>query len=111
MPQWSRDRAADQAKYPDERARAFAPPAARALLRRFDHHVVRVDRRPALLLTYQWDLAPQHGSLADDEAWPFDVSFTYPAGHPAAPESVQALVDSLVFTPGGIATGRADDSS
>ena len=99
MPQWSRDRAADQAKYPDERARAYAPPAARPLLRRYDHHVVRVGGRAALLLTYHWDVEQHDERLADDTPWPFEVSFTYPAGHPLAPADVQAIVDALAFTP------------
>lgn len=105
MPQWSRDRAADDAKYPDERARADAPPAHRALLRRYDHHVVRLAGRPALLLTYQWDLAPR----PPDVAWSFDVSFTYAPGHPGAPAAVQAVVDSLTFAPVLIATQRANE--
>ena len=66
------------------------------MLRRADHHVVQVGGRAALLLTYRWDLIPEN-------AWPdeltFEVSFTYPAGHPMAPEAVQAIVDGLTFTP------------
>src|SRR5579864_5574955 len=99
MPQWSRDRAADQAKYPDERSRALAPRAARAVLRRYDHHVVRVEGRAALLLTYHWDSIEQRDALEGEEYLPFDVSFTYPTGHPSAPAEVQAIVDSLKFTP------------
>jgi hypothetical protein len=109
MPQWSRNRAADQAKYPDERARAYAPAAVRPLLRHYDHHVVRVDRRAALLLTYHWDIAEQTEHFAGDPLWPFDVSFTFPAGHPPAPADVQAIVDSLAFTPVGISTERANE--
>jgi hypothetical protein len=99
MPQWSRDRAADQAKYPDERARSYAPQPARRLLRRFDHHVVRVLRRPALLLTYHWDIAAETEDDAGEHLLPFEVSFTYAPGHPVAPAEVQAIVDSLTFTP------------
>jgi hypothetical protein len=110
MPQWSRNRTADQAKYPDERARAHAPPATRSLLRRYDHHVVRVDRRQALLLTYHWDDdVEQNERLAGDLLLPVEVSFTYPDGHPAAPADVQAIVDSLTFTPVAISTERANE--
>ena len=94
VPQWFRDRAADPQKYPDERSHADAPVAMAALLRRYDHHVVRVDGRPALLLTYHWDLEAQTGNATRRVA----VSFTYPNGHPAAPPEVQAVIDTLAFT-------------
>jgi hypothetical protein len=93
MPQWSRDRAANPSKYPDERARARLPREYAALLRKYDHHVVWIGGRAALLLTYQWDLEPE-----DDEALRFvEVSFTYPKGHPTAPPEVQAAIDLLEF--------------
>lgn len=96
MPQWFRDRAADSAKYPDERWRSSCPREAAPLLLRFDHHVVRINGRAALLRTYHW--------AADaPAAWPvtlpFEVSFTYAAGHPSAPDDVQQLIDTLHFTP------------
>ena len=96
MPQWFRDRTADRTKYPDERARAICPRANAPLLLRFDHHVVRVQGRPALLRTYHW---------ATDAAtdWPaelpFEVSFTYATGHPTAPAEVQQVIEALAFTP------------
>jgi hypothetical protein len=66
------------------------------VLLRYDHHVVRIGGRPALLLTYGWAATPP-------EDWPerlrFEVSFTYARGHPAAPPSAQALVDGLTFAP------------
>ena len=95
MPQWSRDRTADRAKYPDERARANAPRALVPLLRRYDHHVIRVLGRPALLLTYVWDIEPP----GDGDSVPVEVSFTYAPGHPPAPPDVQAATDRLTFTP------------
>jgi hypothetical protein len=64
------------------------------LLRRADHHVVWIAGRRALLLTYAWDAIPETD-------WPdeltCEVSFTYPQGHPIAPDAVQDIVDSLVF--------------
>ena len=94
MPQWSRDRAADRAKYPDERRQARCPRAAAPLLLRYDHHVVRVDGRPALLRTYDW--AAESPDRWPDEL-PFTVSFTYAPGHPAAPAEVQRVIDALAF--------------
>ena len=96
MPQWNRDTEKLRRRYPDERWVASCPREDAVLLRRADHHVVQIHGRPALLLTYAWDLTPE----AD---WPdpltFEVSFTYPAGHPRAPDAVQVIVDALVFTP------------
>src|SRR5437868_5325943 len=96
MPQWFRDRAADSVKYPDERWRASCPRASAPLLLRFDHHVVRIHGRPALLRTYYWA-----AQAATD--WPtelqFEVSFTYATGHPLAPAEVQEVIDTLAFTP------------
>ena len=98
MPQWFRDRAADQVKYPDERWRSHAPRAIQPVLLKYDHHVVRIAGRPALLRTYHWH-ALQQSSAEGEELLPFDVSFTYAAGHPSAPAEVQSIVDGLTFTP------------
>lgn len=95
MPQWSRDRTSDIAKYPDERAHATAPIAHAPLLRRFDHHVVYVGGRPALLLTYQWDLDKSNA----DASVSVEISFTYAANHPSAPREVQLVIDALTFHP------------
>ena len=95
MPQWSRDRAGDRQKYPDERWTALCPRAEAPQLLRYDHHVVRIQGRPALLLTYRW----AEDSLGTGPAeLPFEVSFTYAPGHPPAPPEIQRLVDSLSFT-------------
>ena len=94
MPQWSRDRSREAARYPDERWRATCTPEDVAILLRYDHHVVQIEGRPALLLTYH--LAAE--SAVDQRAAPsFEISFTYARGHPAGPASVQAVVDRLVF--------------
>ena len=98
MPRWSRDFDALRARYPDERWVGACARADAALLLRYDHHVVWVDGRPALLLTYAWAV---EGLDALPEPLAFEVSFTYPRGHPAAPREVQAVVDRIVFTLAG----------
>jgi hypothetical protein len=96
MPQRSRDRSHDATKYPDERWRAACPQEHVPLLLRYDHHVVRVAGRPALLLTSRWMVE----SMTDDGGpLRFEISFTYAAGHPPAPASVQEIVDRLTFEP------------
>ena len=97
MPQWDRDRIANS--YPDERWQADCPPEAVILLRRYDHHVVWIAGRKALLLTYQWDLDSAERPRA---ARNVTVSFTYAAGHPQAPVEVQAVLDQLTFAPVGV---------
>ena len=94
MPQWFRDRARDAKAYPDERRRADCPLEHVGLLLRYDHHAVWIGGRPALLLTYHW--AADSPADESEPAW-FDVSFTYAAGHPRAPATVQAVVDRLTF--------------
>jgi hypothetical protein len=94
MPQWFRDRSRDAKAYPDERWRADCPREHVALLSRYDHHVVWIAGRPALLLTYHWAADPPADE--PESAW-FDVSFTYAARHPGAPATVQAVVDGLTF--------------
>ena len=95
MPQWFRDRARDRTKYPDERWTAACPPSLVALLLRYDHHVVSIGGRSALLLTYQW-LSDEPANASNPRM--LEVSFTYAAGHPSAPSDVQAAVDQLTFT-------------
>lgn len=59
---------------------------------RYDHHVVRVDGRPGVMLTYPWMPVEEH-------AGPFvlTVVFQYAEKHPPAPEEIQSLVDGLHF--------------
>ena len=96
MPQWSRERSRDQARYPDERWSATCAPGDVAPLLRYDHHVVQVHGRPALLRTYHLatDVSPD---LAKEQR--IEISFTYTRGHPAAPATLQAVVDGLTFEP------------
>ncbi len=97
MPQWFRNRAFDRAKYPDERWASVCASADATLLLRVDHHVVRVAGRPALLLTYHWMSAAAADAVT--KSYVFEISFTYPAGHPVAPDHVQTIVDRLTFKP------------
>ncbi len=94
MPQWNRDRS--PGSYPDERWQSICPAEAVILLLRYDHHTVWIQGRQALLLTYPWAAEERADS---NTARPFEVSFTYAAGHPSAPREVQAVVDRLVFAP------------
>ncbi|HEY3287272.1 MAG TPA: hypothetical protein VGJ96_09185 [Gemmatimonadaceae bacterium] len=96
MPRWSRDAAVLHRRYPDERWVGSCSRADAAFLLRYDHHVVWVGGRPALLLTYAWAAA---GLDAHAEPLAFEVSFTYPRGHRAAPREVQAVVDRIPFAP------------
>jgi hypothetical protein len=106
MPQWSRNRTGDPQKYPDECWTARCPRADAPQLLRYDHHVVWIAGRQALLRTYQW-------AARAAESWPdelaFEISFTYAPGHPAAPREIQRLVDSLSFAPVEPSTERADE--
>jgi hypothetical protein len=93
MPQWDRDRARLDPEYPDERLTLACPPRERPLLLRYDHHVVWIAGREALLLTYAWNVQPP---ACEEAAWPFELSFTYARGHPRAPAAVQQIIDTLV---------------
>ncbi|NUR32737.1 MAG: hypothetical protein HOQ30_01900 [Gemmatimonadaceae bacterium] len=103
MPQWSRDENLARQKYPDERWHARCSRAHATELLAYDHHVVWIGGRAALLRTYQWAAEPV-------DAWPdelpLEVSFTYASGHPTAPDHIRRLVASLEFTPVEGATGR-----
>lgn len=98
MPQWSRDTAALRARYPDERWTGACSRADAELLLRYDHHVVWVGGRAALLLTYPW---AADGIGARPEPLAFEISFTYPRGHPPVPRDVQSVVERITFAPSG----------
>ncbi|MDB4970242.1 MAG: hypothetical protein JWN44_5931 [Myxococcales bacterium] len=56
-----------------------------------DHHVVTVDGRPCVLLTYHlWTEPLPHPSRVF-------VLFRYTDGHPLAPDDVQRTVERLTF--------------
>ena len=58
----------------------------------YDHHVVHVDGRSGVMLTYEWMPTEEHSG-------PFvlTVIFHHAEKHPPAPEAVQAVVDELKF--------------
>jgi hypothetical protein len=58
----------------------------------YDHHVVQVNGRPGVILTYEWMPVEEH-------AGPFvlTVVFQHVEKHPRAPEVVQSIVDGLTF--------------
>lgn len=58
----------------------------------YDHHVVHVQGRPGVMVTYEWMPIEEH-------AGPFvlTVVFHYPEKHPRAPEAIQSIVDELTF--------------
>jgi hypothetical protein len=58
----------------------------------YDHHVVQVNGRAGVMLTYEWMPVEEHTG-------PFllTVVFHYAEKHPPAPKEIQAIVDRLSF--------------
>ena len=58
----------------------------------YDHHVVEVNGRPGVMLTYEWMPLEEHPG-------PFllTVVFHHAEKHPPAPHEVQSIVDTLHF--------------
>ena len=58
----------------------------------YDHHVVQVDGRDGVMLTYEWMPVEEHSG-------PFvlTVVFRHVHGHPTAPAAIQSIVDGLRF--------------
>ena len=77
--------------YPDQ-AIAICTREQAAELVQYDHHRVIVEKREAVLLTYEWMPIEQHTG-------PFvlTVVFHHAEKHPPAPEKIQAIVDVLRF--------------
>jgi hypothetical protein len=77
--------------YPNQ-AIAICPREQAEKLVDYDHHVVDVDGRPGVMLTYGWMPIEEHSG-------PFvlTVVFHYAEKHPRAPEVIQAIVDGLKF--------------
>jgi hypothetical protein len=71
---------------------AVCTPEQAAQLVSYDHHVVQVNGRPGVLLTYAWTPIEEH-------AGPFvlTVVFHHAEKHPGAPEAIQSIVDGLNF--------------
>ena len=61
-------------------------------LMNYDHHVVSVNGRAGVMLTYEWMPLEEHTG-------PFvlTVVFHHAEKHPPAPENIQAIVDGLRF--------------
>ena len=59
---------------------------------RYDHHVVNVNARPGVMLTYEWMPVEEHTG-------PFvlTVVFQHVEKHPRAPEEIQRIVEKLSF--------------
>ena len=63
-------------------------------LANYDHHVVNVNRREEIMLTYREAWMP-----IEDHAGPFvlTVVFHHAEKHPPAPQEIQSIVDKLTF--------------
>ncbi len=83
-------------QHPDERVRAACSRAVAATLRANDHHVVWINGRPAVLLTYP--LLEVDLSQAPEPIW-CEASLSYAAGHPTASAEALALARTLDWTP------------
>jgi hypothetical protein len=77
--------------YPNQAVAICAREQAEQLVK-YDHHVVHVNSRPGVMLTYEWMPVEEH-------AGPFvlTVVFRHAEKHPRAPEAIQAIVDGLNF--------------
>jgi len=61
-------------------------------LANYDRHLVNVNGRARVMLTYEWTLLEEHtGPFA------LTVVFRYAEKHPPAPEKIQTIVDGLRF--------------
>lgn len=58
----------------------------------YDHHVIHVNGRPGVMLTYEWMPLEEHSG-------PFvlTVVFHHVEKHPRAPEAIQSIVNGLNF--------------
>ena len=77
--------------YPNQ-AVAICTREQAAQLVNYDHHVVLVNDRPGVMLTYEW-------IPVEDHTGPFvlTVVFHQAEKHPCAPEAIQSLVNELNF--------------
>lgn len=59
---------------------------------KYDHHVVEVNSRAGVMLTYEWMPIEEH-------AGPFilTIVFHHAEKHPRAPQAIQSIVDELTF--------------
>ncbi len=77
--------------YPNQ-AVAICTRAQAEQLVKYDHHVVKVNSRAGVMLTYEWMPIEEH-------AGPFIliVVFHHVEKHPRAPQAIQSIVDELTF--------------
>lgn len=77
--------------YPDQ-AIAICTREQAGQLVDYDHHLVNVNSRMGVMLTYGW-------MPVEEQAGPFvlTVLFHHVEKHPRAPERIQAIVDGLRF--------------
>ena len=77
--------------YPDQAITICTHEQAEQLAN-YDHHVVNVNGRAGVMLTYEWLPLEEHTG-------PFllTVVFRHAEKHPLAPENIQAVVDGLRF--------------
>ena len=77
--------------YPSQAVAICTPVQAEQLVH-YDHHVVGVNGRPGVMLTYEWIPVEEHTG-------PFllTVVFHHSEKHPRAPHEIQSIVDTLHF--------------
>jgi hypothetical protein len=77
--------------YPNQAVAVCTRTQAEQLVK-YDHHVVEVDGRPGVMLTYEWMPVEEHTG-------PFvlTVIFQHAEKHPRAPQAIQSIVDELTF--------------
>ena len=77
--------------YPDQ-AIAICTREQAEQLANYDYHVVNVNGRAGVMLTYEWTPLEEHTG-------PFvlTVVFRHADQHPSTPENIQAIVDGLRF--------------
>ena len=77
--------------YPDQ-AVALCSRQQAELLVPYDHHVVRVDARAGVMLTYEW-------LPFDEHSGPFVLTVVFHSAdkHPSAPAEIQSIVEGLRF--------------
>ena len=77
--------------YPNQ-AVAICTRAQAEQLVKYDHHVVIVNSRPAVMLTYEWMPVEEHA-----DPFVLTVVFHHAEKHPPAPQEIQSIVDGLKF--------------
>ena len=77
--------------YPNQAVAVCTRTQAEQLVK-YDHHVVAVNGRPGVMLTYEWMPVEEHTG-------PFvlTVIFHHAEKHPRAPQAIQSIVDKLTF--------------